>query len=711
MPRATTHHGPTPAAVPPPAPDSHRDSRLRRGAEVVDVMPLGVLEVSLGGAIIEANVAFGHLVGRSPESVVGQPVLDLFAPQDRHLVFVEIAAREMGRRRGVFTCRLQSTIGGERWVRLDWRMVEPPGQKPYTVAFVHDVEVEARAALVSDELLAAVEAERAILNAALDSSPDGIAILTADRDGSGEVVDAVLVRMNQAGAGPHPVHELAGRSILDYFPEAVETGLHAAVLEAFRTQQTQRVVVEVSADRPWAGVFDNVIVPIDPDRVLCTFRDITRARHDETRLLHAATHDALTGLPNRVLLRDRIEHALQRVAREGGAVTIAFLDLDGFKTINDTRGHTFGDEVLRQVSARLTRSVRDEDTVARLGGDEFVLVLEGCGDEGEWLHVHRRVVAALAAPLEVDAHPVTLRASIGVVFATPGETDADAVMRNADIAMYASKNGGKARYTVFTEEHRREVLDLAALESDLERAVQEQQFELYSQPIHDLRLGRTVGHEVLLRWRHPERGVLLPAAFLPALEAGGQMVEVGAWVLREALRQAAVRSAQTTGPADQELVTVNVSVQQLVRSDFVRTVREALLGTGTPARALTVEITESQMLPSRSSVLGQLQELRNLGVRVAVDDFGTGYSSLSHLADLPVDLVKIDRSFLVDLSDSRREAVLRSAVELSTAVGAECLVEGRRDRRAAAPRARDGRPVRAGVPARAPGPLRRLSRP
>ncbi len=245
-------------------------------------------------------------------------------------------------------------------------------------------------------------------------------------------------------------------------------------------------------------------------------------------------------------------------------------------------------------------------------------------------------------------------------------------MRNADIAMYASKNSGKAMYTVFTEQHRREVLDLAALETDLEQAVDQGQFELYSQPIHDLRLGCTVGHEALLRWRHPDRGVLLPAAFLPALESAGRMVEVGGWVLSEALRQAAARGRA----GDVELVTVNVSVQQLVRSDFVRTVREALAATGTSATSLTVEITESQMLPSRGSVLDQLQELRDLGVRVAVDDFGTGYSSLSHLADLPVDLVKIDRSFLVDLSDARREAVLRSAVELTSAVGADCLIEG-----------------------------------
>ena len=652
------------------------DDRLTRRSSAFESVPLGVLQVSADGTVLDANEAFSRLVGQSPDSLVGRAGLELIAPQDRHLAFVEMASREMGRDRGVLTCRLTDTVGGERWARLQWHVITPPAgagssAEPYVVVYASDVERQAQEALVADELLAAVEAERAILNAALESSPDGISIFTADRDAAGEVVDAILVRINRAGAGTNRVDALAGRSILSFFPEAEETGLLAALLEAFRTQETQRLVIEVAADRNWAGVHENVIVPIDADRVLCTFRDITRSRRDELRLLHAATHDALTGLPNRVLLRDRIEHALHRVDRDGGAVTIAFLDLDGFKTINDTRGHTYGDEVLRQVSARLTRSVRDGDTVARLGGDEFVLVLEGCADEREWRLVHHRVTCALAAPLVVDGHPVALRASIGVVFSAPGEIDADAMMRNADIAMYASKNAGKAMYTVFTDRHRREVLDLAALESDLERAVDEHQFELYSQPIHDLRLGRVVGHEVLLRWRHPERGVLLPASFLPALEAGGRMVEVGTWVLREALRQAAVRAG-----AEDDLVSVNVSVQQLVRSDFVTTVREALASSGVPSTSLAVEITESQMLPSGSSVLGQLQELRGLGVRVAVDDFGTGYSSLSHLADLPVDLVKIDRSFLVDLSDSRREAVLRSAVELSTAVGAECLVEG-----------------------------------
>lgn len=644
--------------------------RLVRRSRALDSSPHAVLQVSDGGVVLDANAAFARLVGRPADELVGRSALDLCAPQDRHLVFVEVASRELGRMHGVLTCRVLDGRGGQRWARLTWHSYEELGQDPFTVLYVDDVEGEARTVLVADELLAAVEAERAILTAALDASPDGVAILHAERDSSGEVVDARLLRMNRAGAAGRRVRDLAGRPVREFFPESESTGFHESLLEAFRSGRTQRVMVEAGAGDSWEGLFETVVVPIDGDRVLCSFRDVTRARHDEQRLLHAATHDALTGLPNRVLLRDRIEHALHRVHREGGAVTIAFLDLDGFKTINDTRGHTYGDEVLRQAAERLTRSVREDDTVARLGGDEFVLVLEGCADEHDWERVYLRVASALAEPLTVDGEPVSLRASIGVVFTSAEETDVDAVMRNADIAMYASKNSGKARYTVFTDRHHRDVLDLVALESDLVTAVAEQQFELHHQPIQDVRQQRTVGHEVLLRWRHPSRGLLYPAAFLPALEAGGHMVEVGAWALREALAQAARRHGSDS------MVTVNVSVQQLVRSDFVATVRDALRDTGTSSGSLVVELTESQMLPSRTSVLDQLQELRDLGVKVAVDDFGTGYSSLSHLADLPVDLVKIDRSFLVGLADSRREAVLRSAVELSGAVGAECLVEG-----------------------------------
>lgn len=642
---------------------------LRTGA--FELSPVAAITTTSGGVITAVNDSFIRLAAAvEGDSFVGLEVLDLIAPQDRHLAQMEVAARDQGRRHGRFTCRLLARDGGQRWARLVWHLVQDPGEPVCCLTFVEDVEAEARAALVSDELLAAVESERAVLDAALEASPDGLSLLHALRDPAGEVVDALLVRISRTGAAGRRPEELTGRPLRDYFPEAEETGLHDTVLRAFRTQQTQRVLVEVGPDGSWPGSFENVVVPIDVDRVLCMFRDVTRERLDEQRLLHAATHDALTGLPNRVLLRDRIEHALQRVHRDGGALAVAFLDLDGFKSVNDTRGHTFGDEVLRRVAERLSGSVRDGDTVARLGGDEFVLVLEGCADLEDWEHVHRRVTRALADALEIDGRAVSLRASVGVVLAEAGETDADAVMRDADIAMYVSKGDGKARYTVFTEDHRRAVLDQVTLEEDLARAVQHGQFELHHQPIHDVHQGRDVGHEVLLRWRHPVRGLLLPASFLPSLEASGHMVQVGAWLVREALRQAG-----QLDPVD-GFVTVNVSAQQLVGSDFVATVRDALEQSDTPSPTLVVEITESQLLPSRSRVLDQLRELRVMGVRVAVDDFGTGFSSLSHLAELPVDLVKIDGRFLVGVGDPRREAVLRSAVELSAAVGADCLVEG-----------------------------------
>jgi len=644
--------------------------RLTARSLAFDHCPVPSLNMAVDGTVLDANQAFARMVGViDPASLVGVNVLDRVVPQDRHLMLVEAQARESGRDRGVVTCRLLTVDGSQRWVRFAWSQVDHDDGTPVVVTFVSDVEAEALAALASDELLAALEAERSVLDAALEASPDGLSLLHAERDESGQVVDARLVRMSRAGADGRPLEQLTGRSMREYFPEAESTGLHRATMAAFSTQQTQRLLVEVGPEGSWPGVFENVVVPIDADRVLCTFRDVTRERLDEQRLLHAATHDALTGLPNRVLLRDRIEHALQRVHRDGGAVTIAFLDLDGFKLVNDTHGHRVGDEVLRQVASRLSASVRDQDTVARLGGDEFVLVLEGCADEDGWTRAYDRVSRALAEPLTVDGQQVTLRASTGVVLAPAGDTDAEAVMRNADIAMYAAKSGGKARYTVFTEEHRRAVLDQAALEDDLRVAVAEGQFVLHRQPIVDLRSDLVVGHEVLLRWQHPRRGLLVPTSFLPSLETGGHLVEVGAWLLREALERSAPFGAD-------DMVTINVSAQQLVRSDFVRTVADALAATGTPPGHLVVELTESQMLPSRTSVLVQLEELRALGVRVAVDDFGTGYSSLSHLADLPVDIVKVDGSFLVGAQDARRVAVLRSAVELTTAVGAQCLVEG-----------------------------------
>ncbi|WP_336922505.1 putative bifunctional diguanylate cyclase/phosphodiesterase [Aquipuribacter sp. SD81] len=634
--------------------------------------PVGVALADSDGVVVECNAALARLVGRDAAEVVGTRLARLVAAEDHGTFQAQWARSHPGDGGGRFTCRLAIERRSPRWSRWTWRQHEDEAGV-WTVVQVEDVDPTARTMLVSDDLLAAVEEERATVTAALEASPDGLAIYHAERDDAGEVVDARLVRLNRAGLAGRRPEEVVGRPVQEFFPEAAGTGLFDALLDTMRTGRTSRLLVEVGEHGTWPGTYENVVIRIDEDRVLSVFRDVSQARDDAQRLLHAATHDALTGLPNRVLLRDRVEHALQRSAREGTGVAVAFLDLDGFKAVNDTLGHRHGDALLQEVATRLTAAVRDEDTVGRLGGDEFVLVLEGCGEEEEWLPVYDRVVEAIARPVLVSGQAVSLRASVGVVFPAAGQTDADAVLGNADIAMYASKGSGKARYTVFTEQHRRKVIDLVALEADLANALPREEFELHFQGIVDVSSGTVVGSEALLRWRHPRRGLLTPADFLPAAEAGGLMVDVGAWVLLEALRQAARWRGITRRDS---FVTVNVSAQQLVSGNYVRTVRRALEATGLPSEGLVVEMTESQVLPSSTSVIDQLRELRELGVRVAVDDFGTGYSSLSHLASLPVDLVKIDRTFLTDLTDSRRSAVLRTAVEMTRAVGAHCVVEG-----------------------------------
>ncbi|MFC5381060.1 putative bifunctional diguanylate cyclase/phosphodiesterase [Aquipuribacter nitratireducens] len=654
-------------------PDEPVDAPADPAAAAFATSPVGTLVTDHAGVVVDVNHAICRLLGLRRDEVVGRGAMDLVSGQDRHLADAERGRMHAGAAGGRFTCRVVDAAGASRWTRWTWRALAPEGRQPYAVLHVEDVDRASRTLLVSDDLLAAVEDERAALTATLEAIPDGLAIFHAQRDEAGEVVDVRLVRINRTGAAGIPPDRLVGLSVLDYFPESRATGLFDALLDTLRHGRTNRLLIEVGEHGTWPGTFENVVVRIDEDRVLSTFRDVSQARDDAQRLLHAATHDALTGLPNRVLLRDRVEHALQRTAREGHPVAVAFLDLDGFKAVNDTHGHRQGDVLLQEVARRLSDAVREEDTVARLGGDEFVLVLERVGDEAEWRHVHERVVAALARPFLVAGQAVTLRASVGVVFPPKGQTDADAVLGNADIAMYASKSTGKARYTVFTEQHRRRVIDLVALEADLGKALTREEFSLHFQGIVDVTSGDVVGAEALLRWQHPRRGLLSPADFLPAAEAGGLMVDVGAWVLEEALRQAARWRLVARRDC---FVTVNVSAQQLVRGDYVRRVRQALAGSGVPSRSLVVEITESQVLPSSASVLDQLRELRDLGVQVAVDDFGTGYSSLSHLATLPVDLVKIDRAFLTDLADSRRSAVLRSAVEMTRAVGATCVVEG-----------------------------------
>ena len=411
----------------------------------------------------------------------------------------------------------------------------------------------------------------------------------------------------------------------------------------------------------------------DPDvrAQVVNVRDITDRKALEAQLVHQALHDPLCGLPNRALFEDRLAQAVARAGRTGGRAAVLFCDLDGFKTVNDTLGHGEGDRVLVAVGSRLLAAAGDRATVARFGGDELVVLAEDLDDEAA-LALGERLVAAVAVPLHVGARRLVVGLSVGVA-SGDGRTAPAELLSNADAAMYVAKGRGKRCVVQFDQSMRDDASRRLALGSDLWRAVEGGQLVLHYQPT--LRIGRdeVVGFEALVRWEHPELGLIPPATFIPVAEESGAIVPIGRWVLDEACREAAAWRRR-----DPELtVAVNVSARQLHDPDLPGHVAGALAASGLPPAALLLEVTESVLLGDLDSTLARLHDLKALGVRLAVDDFGTGYSSLSYLGRYPFDVLKIDRSFVAG-SALRPDAaaVVRAIVELGRNLGLETVAEG-----------------------------------
>jgi diguanylate cyclase (GGDEF)-like protein len=393
---------------------------------------------------------------------------------------------------------------------------------------------------------------------------------------------------------------------------------------------------------------------------------------DEIR--HQALHDGLTGLPNRVLIIDRVNQALARARRDHLDVALLFVDLDGFKDINDTLGHAIGDHLLKAVAARFTGTLRESDAVARLGGDEFVVLAEGLSLAAGPELVAERLLGVLAEPFRLDGapdSPITVSASIGI--ASGLRDSAEELLRDADVALYAAKDAGKHRYVLF-ETHMHEALrSRHELEMDLQAAVGTDQFFLLYQPIFDLADMTLVGVEALLRWQHPDRGLLQPDEFIPALETSGLIIPVGRWVLIEACRQAVAwrNQGQTT------TMSVNASGRQLDGDSLLGDVHHALAVTGLPPELLVIEITETSLMRDTEAAQKQLAALKSLGVRIAIDDFGTGYSSLAYLQQFPVDSLKIDRSFISGMAQSPEgDALIHTLMQLGKSMNLETLAEG-----------------------------------
>ncbi len=413
----------------------------------------------------------------------------------------------------------------------------------------------------------------------------------------------------------------------------------------------------------------------DPDvrGLVVNGRDVTAALELERQLARQAFTDALTGLPNRALFTDRLEHALR--SRGGrGPVKVCYLDLDGFKAVNDALGHGAGDELLVAVAERLRGAVREGDTVARLGGDEFAVLLDEGVELDEAEQLARRTCEVVGQPFTVRGRQVHVGASAGLASTRTAGRDAELLMRAADLAMYEAKSTRKGGYAVYAPHMHEALVERVQLETDLRAAVEQGQFRVVYQPLVDMGDGGVSGVEALVRWHHPSRGVLGPATFIPLAETTGLIDAIGAHVLREACQQVATWRAEVPG-AEQMRVSVNVSGHQLVDPGLVEQVAAVLAETGLPATSLVLEVTESVLVGQDDQVLASLAELRARGVRLAIDDFGTGYSSLSYLHRLPVDILKIDKSFVDRLSESGDlslvDAILSMAATLDLATVAE----------------------------------------
>ncbi|HEX6178600.1 MAG TPA: EAL domain-containing protein, partial [Thermoanaerobaculia bacterium] len=503
------------------------------------------------------------------------------------------------------------------------------------------------------------------------------AAMTASMDGMG-IINASLsfTHANDALAKLYAytkAQSMLGRTLDELFDANERARLIETILPAVQARGRWRGEATGRRRDGFSFPLEMSLTALDDGGMVCVVRDITERTYAEEQIKHLAYHDALTGLPNRLLFKDRLTVALSHAQRDSARLAVLFLDLDRFKIINDSLGHNVGDQLLQAVATRIASCVRESDTVARLGGDEFTLLLPIAHSEDVAV-VAQKILEAIRYPFHIEGREFFTTTSIGISIYPEDGTDAETLIKNADTAMYQAKEQGRDNYQLFNAFVNAKALQRIALEHGLRRALMNDELEVHYQPIYDFRSGKISGMEALLRWNHPELGRIPPMTFIPIAEATGMMVPIGLWCLRTACAQA--RTWQELGFRNLSLA-VNLSVTQLQQADLVDRVREILRETGLPAHQLELEITESSAMASPESIARTLHELKNVGVRISLDDFGTGHSALSYLKSFPIDTLKIDRSFVRDINeDPDTAAIVTAIIAMAHSLRLKVIAEG-----------------------------------
>jgi diguanylate cyclase (GGDEF)-like protein/PAS domain S-box-containing protein len=492
----------------------------------------------------------------------------------------------------------------------------------------------------------------------------GDAVMSADTWGQVTYLNTVAEKLtgwSREDAAGHPVEEVF--HIVDAETRAPAQSPTARAVSENKTVALTPNCILIRRDGHESAIEDSA-APIH-DRhgrvtgAVIVFHDVSVARALSLRMSYLAQHDDLTDLPNRILLGDRLAQAIALAHRHRKKLALLFLDVDRFKHINDSLGHVVGDCLLQSVARRLTASVRMSDTVSRQGGDEFVVLLSEMNHAKDAAVIAEKILLTLARPHHINEHELHVTASIGIVTYPDDGTQAETLMKNADFAMYHAKDAGRNNYQFFKPDMNFRAIERQSIENGLRHALEREEFLLHYQPKIDLETGLIVGVEALIRWRHPERGLVSPAQFIPVAEECGFIVPIGRWVLREACRQA--RMWQEYGLPELR-VAINISAVELRAKDFVAEVRRILAKTGLAPHYLELELTETFLMQDSKSTAAVLQDLKDIGVHLALDDFGTGYSSLSYLKRFPIDTLKIDQSFVRDIATDADDASIVSAV-------------------------------------------------